>query len=266
MANTCLNCGCTIIENFCSNCGQKKFKRIDKKYVTEELQYLLVHTNKGFLYSIKKIIKNPGKTAREFIDGNRVNHYKPMLLTFVLSGISAFISFKVIGFQKLLKEFYAAEEISSPFMDDLMSIYSGYNSLIMLAFIPIFALVTWISFIKWKHNYYEHIVMNAYILSFQTLASIIVFSPFLYFFRENSAIVNVIVSAITLIILPTFVWFFRGFYADKPFKQILLRTLAVIGLVMVAFFLTMILTALGGVIYALIKGPEALEYIRPKGT
>ncbi len=61
MENNCLNCNHPIIDNFCSNCGQKKFKRIDRKYLIDEVQYLVVHTNKGFFYSIKNILKNPGK-------------------------------------------------------------------------------------------------------------------------------------------------------------------------------------------------------------
>lgn len=56
----------------------------------DEIQYTFLHTNKGLLYSIKHILKNPGNTAREFIDGNRVNHYKPILLTFLLGGIAGF--------------------------------------------------------------------------------------------------------------------------------------------------------------------------------
>ena len=81
MENTCQNCNNLIVENFCSNCGQKKFKRIDKKYVFDEIQYTLLHTNKGLFYSIKKLLRNPGKTAREYIEGNRVNHYKPICRT-----------------------------------------------------------------------------------------------------------------------------------------------------------------------------------------
>lgn len=57
---------------------------------------MLVHTNKGFLFSLKKIIVNPGKTAREFIEGNRVNHYKPIGMLFILSTIASFIYFKVL--------------------------------------------------------------------------------------------------------------------------------------------------------------------------
>ena len=97
MSETCLNCNNPVIENFCSNCGQKKYKRIDKKYIWDEIQYTVFHTNKGLLFSVKNILKNPGKTAKEFIDGNRVNHYKPILLVFVLSGIATLVSFKVLN-------------------------------------------------------------------------------------------------------------------------------------------------------------------------
>jgi hypothetical protein len=99
--NNCQNCNNPIEVNFCSNYGQKKYKRIDKKYIWDEVQYTTIHTNKGFLYSIKKILKNPGKAAKEFIEGNRVNHYKPIALAFILSGISGFISYKIIHLNDL---------------------------------------------------------------------------------------------------------------------------------------------------------------------
>jgi hypothetical protein len=67
MENTCLNCNHLITENFCTYCGQKKYKRIDRKYLTDEVQYMVIHTNKGFFYSLKNIIKAPGKTARDIL-------------------------------------------------------------------------------------------------------------------------------------------------------------------------------------------------------
>jgi len=263
--NICLNCDYTIDENFCCHCGQKRFKRIDKKYVTDEIQYLLIHTNKGFLYTLKKLAKNPGKTAREFIEGNRVNHYKPILLTFLLSGISAFISFKVIGLASIMKEFYTEQHLNSPFMNDYMAISTGYNTFIMLGLVPLFALTTWIAFHKWKANYYEHIVINAYILSTYTLVNIVFLYPILFISRHNTSAFATIASLSTLVVPFLLLWFFKGYYPEKPMKQIVWRVLATLGLVIAVLFVLMIIVTIGGIIYAITKGPEGLEYIKPGG-
>lgn len=259
----CLNCDYTIDENFCRHCGQKKFKRIDKKYVTDEIQYLLIHTNKGFLYTIKKLIKNPGETAKEFIEGNRVNHYKPLLLTFLLSGISAFISFKIIGLNTIMKEFYTGQHLNSPFMNDYMAISTGYNTFIMLGLIPLFALTTWIAFHKWQTNYYEHIVMNAYILSTYTLVNIAFLYPILFFLRHNVAAFTTVTSMSSLSVPIILVWFFRGYYPEKPIKQIIGRVLAVLGLTLVAFGILMVILMVIVAIYVFSQGPEGAKYFLP---
>jgi hypothetical protein len=64
----------------------------ESSYVVEEIQDIFVDVNKGFFYSVFKTLRNPGKTAREYVEGNRVDHYKPIALTFVLAGISIFVS------------------------------------------------------------------------------------------------------------------------------------------------------------------------------
>ncbi|MDO5615736.1 MAG: DUF3667 domain-containing protein [Cruoricaptor ignavus] len=247
MENTCPNCKKNIVENFCGNCGQKKYKRIDKKYILDEIQYTFLHTNKGFLYSVKSIIKNPGKTAREFIDGNRVNHYKPILLAFVLSGISAFISYKIIGLNEIMSEFYSKQHMNSQFMNDYMSFTSSYNSIIMLMLIPFFALFTKLAFRKWGQNYYEHIVMNAYILSFYTLVNIAILYPIIYLLKNNVDLLIPLTSASMLSIPFILIWFFKGFYLDKSLKSIVGRILLII-LFTIIFFIILIII---GVIFVI---------------
>lgn len=264
MAENCLNCGNLNTENFCGNCGQKKYKRIDKKYIWDELQYTVFHTNKGLLYSVKKILKNPGYTAKEFIDGNRVNHYKPILLVFVLSGLSTFISFKILNLKDIFSKLYANQNLDSPFMADFLSFQASYNSILMLLFIPLFALTTKIAFRKWGHNYYEHVVMNAYILSFYTLISIIIFYPIMYFFRHSLSKLGVFMQVSTLLIPIIIVLFFKEFYKEKPLKLILLRALGVIGLIILGYMLLLIFGGIVAYIYTMLKGPEALEYLKPK--
>jgi hypothetical protein len=264
MELNCQNCNQIISYNFCGNCGQKKYKRIDKKYIWDEIQYTFLHTNKGFLYSVKNILKNPGKTAKEFIEGNRVNHYKPILLAFVLIGISTFISFKIIGFKEIMANFYAEQHMNSAFMNDYMTITTSYNSIIMLLLIPFFAFFTKLAFRKWGHNYYEHIVMNSYVLCFYTLFSIFLVYPLLFLFKSNIPIFTSLTSLSMLPIPFILTWFFKDFYSDKPLKSVIGRVGLTLGLMFLGIVVLMILIMTGGHIYAMIKGPEALEYMKLK--
>lgn len=261
----CQHCNSDINANFCSNCGQKRYKRIDKKYVYDEIQYVLIHTNKGFLYSVKNIIKNPGKTARDFIIGDRVNHYKPLLLVFLLSGIATFLSYKVIGLGQIMEDFYTSQHLNSQLMNDMMSLLSSYNSVLMLILIPFFALTTKIAFSNWGQNYYEHVIMNSYVVSFYTIFSIILIYPFLYLFRSNIDLI-IFFTSISLFGVPfILVWFFKSFYPERSLKSIIGRSLLSVILVGVLYFLFIIAVVVGGLIYGSIMGPEALEYIKPKG-
>lgn len=260
----CQHCNSDINANFCSNCGQKRFKRIDKKYVYDEIQYVLIHTNKGFLYSVKNIIKNPGKTALNFILGDRVSHYKPLLLAFLLSSISGFLSYKVLKMEHVMSEYFSTQHMNSAFMNDMMSFLSSYTSFIYLLLIPIFALCTKISFSNWGHNYYEHVIMNSYIVSFYNIFSVIIVYPILYIFRTD-ANTFLIVTFISMLAIPLIIiWFFRNIYLDKQLPTIVWRSLLSILLVVVAYFILIIAVVVGGFTYAAIKGPEALKYMMPE--
>lgn len=258
----CLNCQHIIEENFCGNCGQKKYKRIDKKYLTDEVQYLLLHTNKGFFYTVKNILKNPGKTARNFVDGNRVNHYKPILLAFVLSTISAFISYKIIGLNEKMVEIFTKDpnftknKFASELMIDVMAFVTAYNSFIMLAMIPILSIASTVAFITWKNNYYEHIVMGAFISSLYTIFSILLLYPLMYFFKDDLQFLQVLSMGSSLFIIPLLIWFYSGFYREKTIWQVSVRVLFFIVICIAIFVIIEIMAIVGLIIF---KGPELLE-------
>lgn len=263
MVNDCPNCHQLISDNFCSHCGQKKYKRIDRKYVLDEVQYMVLHTNKGFLYSLKSTIRNPGKTAKEFIEGNRVNHYKPLLLAFVLSGVSSFLSYKMIGMNDIFREYYSRQHLNSPMMNDLMAVVASYNSAIMLLLVPFFAVFTKLAFRKWGHNYYEHIIMNCYILSFYTVISILLFYPIIYLFRHDSTIFMRISSASMFSIFFILVWFYKGFYTEKTLKSIIGKVFLTVGLLLLGYLAFLIIAIIVIFLLALIMGPDALRYFIP---
>ena len=247
--NACQNCNREITENFCGNCGQKKFKRIDRKYISDELQYTVVHWNKGLLYSIKKLIKNPGKTARTFVEGDRVNHYKPISLVFILSGISGFVSFKIIGMSNIMKEMFASNKaMNTGFMNDYFAFVSNYSPFIMFAYIPVIALFTKLAFRRWGHNYYEHIVINAYGLSLYSVLSIILLYPIFYLVRNDIYTFGLIMNFSMLLIPISMVWFFKGFYPERKFITIILRVLAIFGMMLLGLIILGIVGVIAGFI------------------
>lgn len=257
MENNCLNCSRPITENFCSNCGQKKYKRIDRKYLIDEVQYLAVHTNKGFFYSLKNVARNPGKTAKKFIDGDRVNHYKPILLAFVLSGISAFLSFKVIKsdiiMENYMQKIYGQQKLTMPGMHDAMSLLSSYSSIIMLLLIPLASIVTALVFKKWGENYYEHVIMNTYTLIYYTIVSIVVFFPILYLLKDTPAIFVTFMTLSTFIAYPIImVWFYKEYYTQKSIGDIILKVL----LALAIGFVIYIMIIFGMAIWMVMKNPE----------
>lgn len=257
MAENCKNCDEIISASFCGNCGQKKFKRIDKKYIWDEIQYTILHTNKGFLYSVKNTLINPGKTAREYIDGNRVNHYKPILLTFVLSGLSTFLSYKVLNFKEMMDVYFSKQNLNSPAMVDSMAFVSSYNSIVMLILVPFFALATKIAFRKWGHNYYEHVVINAYVLSFYTLAIMILVYPFMFFFRHSPDMFLNLMGFAFLLTPVILVWFFKEFYKDKPLTSIVLKVLGTLLLVVLGYIALIILVGFISVFFLMLKNKIA---------
>lgn len=260
---SCQNCSDAIAVNFCASCGQKKFKRIDKKYIWDELQYTFVHTNKGFLYSILKILKNPGKTAREFIDGNRVNHYKPINLLFLLVAAGTFISTKIIGFDKIAKSYYAEIGMNAKIQEGIMSDYFAYPQVLMVLMIPVCALLTRIVFRKWGNNFYEHVVINAFMLIFYSLINLIIVYPVFFLMRNSSPSMVFAFGKFTNLFLPfMFYYFFKEFYPNETRKRIIIKVIQLILLSIVSFFLFIILLVYFGIFIVMLWKPEVIQAIK----
>ncbi|WP_428223277.1 DUF3667 domain-containing protein [Flavobacterium sp.] len=259
----CQNCNDAIAVNFCASCGQKKIKRIDKKYIWDELQYTFIHTNKGFLYSIKNILRNPGKTAREFIDGNRVNHYKPINLLFLLVAFGTFISTKLIGFDKIMKKNYTEMGINTKVQEGIMTYIMSYPQIMMVLMIPFCALLTRIVFRKWGNNFYEHVVINTFMLNFYSLINLILLYPILYLLRNDAPSTVFGIMNLTYLFLPfMFYFFFKEFYPNETRKRIIIKVSQLILLSIVSFFLLIILLVFLGLFIAMLWKPEVIQAIK----
>ena len=264
LEENCRNCKEVITGNFCPNCGQRRYKRINRAYIVEEVQDIFVDVNKGFFYSLLKTLRNPGQTAREYLEGNRVDHYKPIALAFVLGGIAIFISTNVLKLDEIMKSFSEKQHINSKLMSDVFAFISSYYSILMILLLPVFAFITRIPFKKQGHNYYEHIVMNSYVVSYYTLSSIIIMYPILFFFRQNPEKMMLISQGSFLILPFILVWFFKGFYNQIPLRKIIVKILAVLALTLLTYILVVVVSTIAFILYGVFVDKAVLEYAKPK--
>ena len=171
----CKNCGNSFDGKFCNQCGQNI--RVDKltlRTFLEEVSDSIFQVNHGLLFTIKSMFIRPGHMIREFLNGQRKEHFKPVAFVLVLS-TAYFLVSQLSDNPTLIDDFLAGysnggEErdlrtTKSPIVSWLSNNYA-YTTLLL---IPIFSLASFISFLGLDRNYLEHIVINSFVTGQQAI-------------------------------------------------------------------------------------------------
>ncbi len=172
----CKNCQEAISGNFCTHCGQST--TVDKINLTnflKEASGSIFQINKGVIFTIKELFIRPGETIQDYLKGKRKYYSKPIAYAFALSTIYFLIS-RFFGSTTFINEFAsgwalgitdsATEESQQMLILDWFDRNYGYTVLLLL---PIFSLASYLAFRKFKMNYLEHMVLNAYITGHQAI-------------------------------------------------------------------------------------------------
>ena len=243
----CKNCEHTFEGNFCSNCGQKtNTKRLDWNYIFDELKYTFLHLNGGLLYTCKQLLTRPGDMVREFIEGKRVKHYKPILLVFVLAGITTLL-LHYSGDMEILATLKPQK--NNPFNPKVYAdILSKYYTYIQLASIPIISFCTWIGFKKWGYNYIENIIINSFVVAQSLLLGILI-TPIknLCIGTSGFFIIATVLSLFTIVFQ---IWLYLQLYKSRDLGFLILRMIWS-GII---FLLLFIITIVVGVIIGFATG------------
>lgn len=174
----CKNCAHEFEGKFCPQCGQKaKTKRITNKQVFNEARQRIFHYEQGFWYSSKELLIRPGHTIREYLEGKRVKHIKPVKFMFWASAIS-FLLFHLIGLdkdmaQKISEQQGASNPIGQQLSQKIFQVFTDHPAIMMFGMIPLIASWSWVLFRRRGYNYAEHFVLNTFLMGELSLASII---------------------------------------------------------------------------------------------
>ena len=182
-ATNCRNCKRPVAENFCPQCGAKAaVPAITLHVIFHEAFHYFTHLDKGFGYTLKKLITQPGTMQREYIDGDRSMHQKPFSMFFLCGTISG-LGYYFINVAS--GKIYGSHD---PTSEDF---FRHYFILLQAALLPLYTLVTWLFFKNQKYSYAETLIMMLYNLAFVFLVLVPIVSLNLVFPNFENRIVEV---------------------------------------------------------------------------
>lgn len=171
----CKNCGEDLSGSYCGNCGQaSKVEKITLATLSRDFSEDVFQINKGFFYTAIELFTRPGHTIREYLDGKRKIHYRPITYLVVLStlyfliakltGSNTWMNDAIVGFTRGANDIHGESEIS--WVATFLADNYAYTTLLLL---PVFAFASYICFPKKDINYVEHVVLNAFITGQQAI-------------------------------------------------------------------------------------------------
>jgi len=220
MEIVCKNCHQTYKGHYCNNCGQPaETHKINWHFLWHDIQHGLLHFDKGILYSFKQLFTRPGNSIREFIEGKRVKHFKPLSLVVVLATLYGVLYHY---FKINLLPTTSDDSLNYPEFNEWVSTHFSW---ITIATIPLFTIGTYICFRKQGYNFVEFFVLNTFKAS-QKLFSHLLLFPLLICYNGTPEIQKVTSFVYAIDIVLTFWTNIQFFNKISKIKAFLLSVLS----------------------------------------
>lgn len=246
MSSVCQNCNKPLHGKYCSNCGQSAdTHRIGAHFLWHDLQHGLLHVDKGIFYTTKELFTRPGHSIREFLQGKRVKHFKPLSLIIILAGIYGFLThfFGINLLSNNIKVSGSGEEVekAKEALARVSEWMAQHYSIVTLAQVPLFALGTYIAFRKAGYNFTEHLVINTFLAGQKLLLHIALFP--LYYAFNNTSQLRYTSGAVDLTGYALSVWAVFQLFNQFGTGQRIWRTLLSLAIPLVLFFFILVIVS-----------------------
>jgi hypothetical protein len=214
MQNTtiCKNCNHQLDGNFCNHCGQAAdTHRLNLHHIWHDLQHGLFHFDNGIFYTTRQLLTRPEHTIREFINGKRVRHFKPLSFVIVLATIYGLL------YHFLVPDSFDVKTIQSS--ENLLGIYLkvinwsldhfAYATLVMIISTTI---ASYQVFKKQGSNLAEHLVLNTYYRGLVLVISLLLFPVLHIFSSSNTESLRAYVPVFQLLDFVLMYWCYTQFF------------------------------------------------------
>lgn len=215
----CKNCKFVFEGNFCNNCGQSsETHKLNLHFIWHDIQHGLFHFDKGIFYSLKELYSRPGHSIREFIQGKRVNHFKPVSMVVVLATLYGLLyhSFEI--------NLFSSGEKDIPHLNlDINHWVAKHYSWLTIVMLPIYTLGTYVAFRNQGYNYVEYFVLNTFKASQRLFLHILIF-PLLYYYNGTQSL-HTLVLCLYIIDVALIYWVNFQFFERLNGFEVLVRSI-----------------------------------------
>ena len=185
----CLNCGTPPAGRYCQMCGQRTgLTRFTIRSLLHEIPHSIFHVDRGFFATLKALTRRPGSAILGYLDGQRVRYYNPLTLMVLAAGLSALL-FSTYPFHFPIESGGLPSEIARKYAE-FNRVNFRFYSASLIFYLPALAFLTWVSFLglppSRSRSYGEHLVINAYVLGYTSVA-LVVFFPLLVALNRTPA-------------------------------------------------------------------------------
>jgi hypothetical protein len=223
MTTTCKNCHQHFKGHFCNNCGQPASTHdINFHFLWHDIQHGFFHFDNGIFYTARQLFTRPGHSIREFIEGKRVKHFKPISLVVLLATVYGLLSlsFHINVLSEIKITGLGNDEINAQQIKEWIDSHFAWVS---LATLPFYALATFIAFRKQGYNFMEHLVLNAFLAGQRLFLHIAVF-PIIYLLNSTPNLKS-FTDFLSLADLILMVWAYSQFFNKLSKIKVFWRTI-----------------------------------------
>jgi Protein of unknown function (DUF3667) len=203
----CRNCGTETNGKYCHACGQKSVvHRLTLGHLVSELPHAVFHVDRGFGITFTQLLRHPGETINNYLDGKRARYFNPLTFLVIWAGVSAFLYSQypfnyVVGAAASMPP-----EIGAKYEAYLRGYYR-YQSLLLVLYLPLLAGLTRLLFRNSGRVYGEHLVINAFMFAMLCAVNALMFPICVVAEAQGMFLRSMQAIAILMIIVQTRTWY-----------------------------------------------------------
>ncbi|WBA43667.1 DUF3667 domain-containing protein [Hymenobacter canadensis] len=199
-AHTCLNCGHAVPDRFCGRCGQDAHHthRLTLKDMPHDVLHSIWHIDKGILYTLRTMVFRPGSTIRAYLAGQRVDHFRPLSLLFLITGVYA-VLFSALHINMMPPRDPTVPEAVYQMQVSFSAFFMKYLAWCYLATVPLWALAARLFLRRGGYNYAECLIIASFITAINNFITLLLM-PVTYAYSGTPQIQTFSFYALLLVI------------------------------------------------------------------